>query len=280
MRRIYEQILKDHFQRNRQAAFVCGPRQVGKTTLVQQYAESQPYSLYLNWDRIEDRAKILSPKYANVLEGVPLTPAYKPVIIFDEIHKFKDWKNYVKGFIDTYEKDLQIIVTGSAKLNVFRKGGDSQMGRYLLYRVHPLTIGELGNRDPLALLSEPFSLSKEILNNLMQFGGFPEPFTKTDPRFFKQWQQLRDQQLIVEDIQGIEKIQQIAQLELLSYLLRSQVGQLVNYSNLASKVRVSDPTIRRWMTTLETFYYIFTLKPWSHNVARSLIKEPKVYLWD
>lgn len=280
MRRIYELVLEDHFSRNRQAAFVCGPRQVGKTTLAHLYANAQPFSRYFNWDRLEDRAKLLSSSYGPVIEALPRTPALKPLIIFDEIHKHKDWKIYLKGFIDTHAQDFQILVTGSAKLNVFRKQGDSLMGRYFLYRIHPLTIGELRKRNPLDLLVSPQITADEEIENLMHYGGFPEPFVKADQRFFEQWQQLRHQQLIFEDIQNIEKIHQMAQFEVLAYLLRHQVGQLLNYNTLASKVRVSNPTIHRWMDALRNFYYCFTLSPWSQNLPRSLLKEPKPYLWD
>jgi uncharacterized protein len=282
MKRIYETILKEHFEQNDQMAFVSGPRQVGKTTLSKLYLEGTDYSKYLNWDNFAQRQDILAGPNA-ILWNMPVEAvlSQKPRIVFDEIHKFKDWKGYLKGFYDEYKSSLEILVTGSSKLDVFRHGGDSLMGRYFLYRVHPLSVGELLATDMHPNLTRsPSKISAEDFETLYQFGGFPEPFLKADQRFSNRWQNLRREQLLKEDIRELAQVQELALLEILAELLKAQSGQLFNYSNLATKVRVSDQTIRRWIKVLESFYYCFTIQPWSRNVAKSLLKEPKVYLWD
>lgn len=280
MKRLYESILLDHFQHNEQMAFLCGPRQVGKTTLSKTFIRSlnEP-SQYLNWDNPEDRLRIIPSSYEPILERTPLSPATHPIIIFDEIHKYSDWKNYLKGFYDAHKGQLDTLVTGSARLNVFRKDGDSLMGRYFLYRVHPISCAETPERS-FDLFQSPRIISDELIKNLLHFGGFPEPFTKANDRFLNRWRLLRQQQLIFEDIRSLEAIHNLNQLDLLANLLQNQAGQLINYTTLASKVKVSVPTIQRWISVLEENYYCYTIRPWSTNVSRSLLKEPKIYLWD
>ncbi|HSW71652.1 MAG TPA: AAA family ATPase, partial [Gammaproteobacteria bacterium] len=140
MERIYHTIIGHHLRHYPQMAFISGPRQVGKTTITKQYRQENPNFLYLNWDNVNDRATILAG-IPNQWQDVLL--AEKPILVLDEIHKYKSWKNYLKGFYDTESEYWHIMVTGSAKLNIYRKGGDSLMGRYLLYRIHPLSIGEI-----------------------------------------------------------------------------------------------------------------------------------------
>lgn len=208
--------------------------------------------------------------------------AVKPIVVFDELHKYRQWKTFLKGFFDKYSKLIQIIVTGSARLDIYKKGGDSLMGRYFLYRLHPLSVAELCN--PLIRETEispkSYEISNDDFNALFEYGGFPEPFLRRNKKFYQKWKRLRTEQLFREDIRDLTRIQEVGEIELLAELLSEQVGQVANYSALASKVQVSIDTIRRWMKVLKSFYYCFTLQPWTKNVTRSLLKEPKVYLWD
>lgn len=285
MKRCYEYLIEDHIQHHGQMAFLAGPRQVGKTTITRHcHALSHHYRSF-NWDILKDREKILAG-YEYLIQGLPVDAVIlpKPLLILDEIHKYKQWKNFLKGLIDQYKDQLNIIVSGSAKLNIFRRGGDSLMGRYFLYRVHPLSVAELvapqWTKIPTILFSAPQKIDLEQWNALFEFGGYPEPFLKQEKRFYNQWQQLRQEQLFKEDIRNLEQIQDLSQMEVLAYQLQHQAGQLLNYSHLANKVRVSDPTIRRWIGVMESFYYCFKVSPWSKNIVRSLLKEPKIYLWD
>lgn len=282
MKRLYDNILEEHFKLYDQMAFLCGPRQIGKTSIAENAKVLASFYQYLNWDEAEDRLIILEGS-KKIVEKLPLEAilSQKPLIAFDEIHKYKQWKNFLKGFIDTYKSKLNVLVTGSAKLNVYRRGGDSLMGRYFLYRVHPLSVGELLSVElPVDSYRMPQELPSEDFNILYQFGGFPEPFIKQDKRFYNRWQALRRQQIIYEDIRDLAQVHELAQLEVLAELLRYQSSHTVVYGELAKKVKVAETTIKRWIQVLESFYYCFTISPWTKNITRSLIKEPKVYLWD
>jgi predicted AAA+ superfamily ATPase len=284
MKRCYESVIEGHFEGNRQMLFLVGPRQVGKTTTSREIADTRPKHFYLNWDDQEDRKLILQGPEAIAIKlkvnesrlGEPL-----PFVIFDELHKYKKWKTFIKGFFDKYSKNVQILITGSARLDIYKRGGDSLMGRYFLYRLHPISVAELFPSDLKSVeISPPRKISQEDFDALFEFGGFPEPFLKRDPFFYSQWKRLRFLQLFKEDLRDLTKIQDFDQMEILAELLSSQTSQLMSYTSLANKVNVSVDTIRRWVGVLKSFYYCFTLKPWTKNVTRSLIKEPKVYLWD
>lgn len=282
MRRIYSSVSEDHFAHYDQALFLSGPRQVGKTTIAKEVLGQTPHSLYFNWDNLDHRQLILRGPAA-VAQQFPLDSVtqQKPIICFDELHKFKDWKIFLKGFIDTYRDALNTLVTGSARLDVFNKSGDSMMGRYFLYRVHPLSVNELLSPVHRAeLIAPPQKIEDTLFDNLLRFGGFPDPFLKGAEQYYRKWQTLRHQQFFREDIRDLSTIHEMSLLEVLATLLKHQVGQLTSFASLAQKVRVSDQTIRRWLSVFESLYFCFTLQPWSKNISRSLLKEPKIYLWD
>ena len=214
--------------------------------------------------------------------GLQELSAEKPILIFDEIHKFGKWKNFLKGFFDLYEKVSRIIVTGSARLNVYKRGGDSLMGRYFYYRIHPLSVAEIVSPTLIEaeIRAKPMPISDDDWKALLKHGGFPEPFVQRSENFSRRLQSIRKDQLFREDIRDGTRIQELAQLELLAELLRKQAAQAMDYQSLAKKVGVSADTIRRWIEVLKSFYYCFSIQPWSKNIARSLLKEPKLYLWD
>lgn len=282
MKRIYETLVKEHFEQYEQMLFLAGPRQVGKTTISLAAKTLTDDFFYFNWDTQEHRQLILKGPitFANSLNLQKLQKKL-PIIVLDEIHKYFKWKSFLKGLYDNYKDKLKIIVTGSAKLDVYRTGGDSLMGRYFLYRVHPITIAECARTTVSEYeIQPPLKISSSNLEALWNFGGFPQPFLKANTRFANQWHRLREQQLFREDIRDLSDIQEISQLEILSKILQEQTGQLIDLSSLANKVNVSVNTIKRWLSTLERFYYCFLLKPWTKNVTRSLLKQPKLYLWD
>jgi len=282
MKRFYSQLVREHFKDLRQMVFLAGPRQVGKTTISLEVGKQLGLFYYFNWDHDASRASII----AGTLEIAELTGLLKisnkkPVIIFDEIHKFGRWKQFLKGFFDVYGERCHILVTGSAKLNIYKKTGDSLMGRYFLYRIHPLSIRELlTSKISSELIAEPKPISTKRFDQLVQYGGFPEPYLRSTIKFSSKWHRTTQSLLLREDIRDLCQIQELAQLETLSTLLQETVGQYVTQSTLANHVKVSIPTISRWLETLEAFYYCFSIRPWSKNVKRSLRKEPKYYLWD
>jgi len=275
--RIYQKVIRDHFSRNRQMLFLSGPRQVGKTT--SSLTETSP-GYYLNWDNDVHRAVILAGPAAVALHlGLSRLRTSLPVVVFDEIHKYRYWKRFLKGFFDTYEKKVRIIVTGSARLDVYKRGGDSMMGRYFLYRIHPLSLREIVDSSFKETDISPPIACKDF-DVLMEHGGFPEPFVQRNDRFTHQWRRLRLDLLFKEDLRDLTRIQDLGQMEVLAQMLTHHVGQLVDYTNLANAVKVSSPTIQRWIKVFSSLYYCFTIQPWSKNISKSLIKQPKVYLWD
>lgn len=282
MRRIYISLVQEHFASNEQILFLVGSRQVGKTTIAKLVANEYSEYVYLNWDIIKDRNLIIRGQ-TFIEEILPLNKLRKekPLVIFDEIHKYKNWKNYLKGFYDLYKDKYHILVTGSSRLDVYQAGGDSLMGRYFLLRIHPLSGREI---DEISVSSHEISTAVEIhtekFYTLYKMGGFPEPFLKASENFTYKWHSLREKQLLYEDIRNLSNIHKISQLEILADLLKEQTGQLLNRTSLSKKIQVSVPTISKWVSVLEKFFYCFIVKPWSTNISRSIIKEPKIYLVD
>ena len=282
MKRIYQELIFQHLSQLRQMVFLMGPRQVGKTTLSLESASEWPKHFYFNWDNAAEKLLyIKGPDAIARQAGLDELTEQKPVLIFDEIHKFGKWKNFLKGFFDLYEKKTKIIVTGSARLNIYKKGGDSLMGRYFYYRIHPLSVAEIASPNLIQEeIRPPAPIAESDWTALLEHGGFPEPFIQRSKAFSRRLRAIRKDQLFREDIRDGTRIQELSQLELLAELLRKQAAESMDYQSLAKKVGVSIDTIRRWLEVLKSFYYCFSIQPWSKNITRSLIKEPKLYLWD
>jgi hypothetical protein len=276
--RFYSDVLRQHLTEHRQMAFVSGPRQVGKTTVCRSLADE---GAYLSWDSEADRRLILAGDRA-VAERLGLERAGPPVTaVFDEIHRFGRWKRFLKGFYDHQGERVKIMVTGSSRLDVYRRGGDSLMGRYFLFHMHPLTIAELVYpRVPDAPVRKPTRVRETDFAALWEHGGFPDPFVKRDRRFTTRWRSLRRDQLIREDVRDLTRVQEIAQLELLLTLLTERTGGQVVMSSLATAINVSVDTVRRWLVVLNTLHAGFLVRPWFVNVAKSLRKEPKWFPYD
>lgn len=279
--RLWGGVLKEHFESNRQMAFVSGPRQVGKTTLARQLATERRHSTYLNWDVPDDRIILLGGASEVAREaGLDQMRGEKTLVVIDEVHKFDAWKPLLKGLFDAYSERSDILVTGSGNLETFRSGGESLMGRYFSYRMHPFSPGGLVDVTPPGpALVRPPSPCEEF-DELLKFGGFPEPFLRSDETFHRRWSRLRAQQLLEEDINTLTAIRDLDRLEVLTELLRRQSGELTNYSSLAKQIKMTVDTVTRWLSTLEALYYAFSIRPWYQNVARSLRKQPKYYVWD
>ena len=277
--RLYHRVLAGHLSRHRQMAFVSGPRQVGKTTTCRSSSKS---SRYLDWDDQDDRRLILrGPRTVAEALGIERLVEQPIVLVLDELHKYARWRTFLKGLYDRYADRLRIVVTGSSRLDVYRRGGDSLMGRYLLYRMHPFSVGELLRQDPPeGEVASPTRLSKARLVALWEHGGFPEPLAKKDARFSRQWRRLRRQQLIREDVRDATRIHELDQLDVLSAILEERSGGQIVYSSLARDVNVSVDTVRRWIGTLSSLHHGFLIRPWFRNVTKSLRKEPKWYLRD
>ncbi len=277
MLRTYERILKTHLTSHRQMAFVTGPRQVGKTTVCRGLTKS-----YMSFDDRDDRRLVQAgPRAVADKLGLQIARRRPLTVTFDEIHKFGKWKSFLKGFFDLFENQVRILVTGSTRLDVYRRGGDSLMGRYFIYRMHPLSIGELVRTVAArSEISAPRQIAKPELDALWNYGGFPEPFLKRADSFHRRWRATRRDQLVREDVRDLTRVQELGQLDTLVTLLEERSGQQLIYSNLAGELGVAIETIRRWLDTLEGLYVGFRVRPWFTNVAKALRKEPKWYSFD
>lgn len=275
--RIYSSILEDHFRRNRQMAFVSGARQVGKTTTCRGIGDA-----YLNWDNADDRRLLLRGPGA-VAEFLRLDRLRRdrPTLVLDELHKSARWKAFLKGFFDTYGDRVRVLVTGSSRLDVYRRGGDSLMGRYFPYRMHPLTVAECARTDlPKRVVRPPRAIDEGEWRALWEHGGFPEPFLRRDPRFTRRWRSLRREQLAREDLRELTRVQELRTVETLMQILAERSGRQLVYANLASEIGVTVDTVKRWVDLLGRMHYGFLLRPWFANVAKALRKEPKWFLRD
>ena len=278
-KRLYDAMLGRHLGKYRQMVFVSGPRQVGKTTTCRNHADT-----YANWDNTDDRQMILAGPGNLADRLIPSGLSDRlPVALFDELHKHSRWKQLLKGFFDTYGDQVRVIVTGSSRLDTYRRVGDSLMGRYFPYRMHPFTVAETLHQDlpdPKRIVRMSSKPRRTEFDALWQHGGYPEPFLNRDNSFTLRWQELRSQQLLREDIRSLTQIQQVDQLAVLVRLLNGRSASQIVYSNLAREVQTSIDTIRRWVDTLSSLHHGFLLKPWFRNVSRSLRKEPKWFLRD
>jgi predicted AAA+ superfamily ATPase len=276
MKRRYEALLNDHFINDNQMALLTGPRQVGKTTTCTSFEANHHY---FNWDN-ENDARLFLEGPAAIAEKIGVSQ--KRTVVFDELHKYPQWRNFLKGFYDSYARDrFNIVVTGSSRLDIYRRGADSLMGRYFLYHMHPLSVAELAHQKLAEIeISKPQSISISNFKRLERFGGFPEPYLKNNVRFFNRWKRTRLKLLFREELRDVTRVQEVGKIELLSEFIRQHSGQLLNYASLARKIRASQDSIRRWIGVLESLYYCFLVRPWTKNLTRSLLKEPKIYLTD
>jgi len=261
-------------------ALVAGPRQVGKTTLCREVSTEH---VYLTWDD-PDHRRILVRGPAAVAEHAGLERASRSprVIVLDELHKFAKWKSFLKAFFDRFGDVSRILVTGSSRLDVYRRGGDSLMGRYFQVRVHPFSAGEASRPEvpTTSEIREPVPIDEADWRALIDHGGFPEPFVRRDRRFSNRWQGLRREQLVREEVRDTTRIHELGQLAVLVELLESRSGQALSYSSLAQDVQISVDTARRWIDTLAALHHGFLVRPWFRNVTKSLRKEPKWYVRD
>jgi predicted AAA+ superfamily ATPase len=239
--------------------FLGGPRQVGKTSLAQalipKYRDGHP--AYLNWDDDEHKLRIRKKDW----------PRDERLIVLDEIHKFKNWRNLVKGFYDTLKNTHQFLITGSAQLDHFRRGGDSLLGRYHAYRLHPLSIAEL-------------NYSRNSLQDLLKFGGFPEPYFKKSESSLRRWHQQRLTRIVREDLRDLSSVREIDQIQLLAETLPDRVGSPLSVKALAGDLGVDFKTVKNWLSWLDALYYSYQISPYGSPRIRAVKKEQKLYLWD
>jgi predicted AAA+ superfamily ATPase len=242
--------------------FIGGPRQVGKTTLALRLLGSsadESHPAYFNWDNDEDRERLLQGDL----------PSGQPLIVLDEIHKFARWRNWIKGFYDKHKSSMTFLVTGSARLDYYRRGGDSLQGRYHYYRLHPFSLMEIDR-----------SGARKTLETLLQFGGFPEPFLTGHERFWRRWQREVLSRIVREDLRDLERVREISMVELLLHHLPKCVGSPLSIRSLSDLLQVSHDAIDHWVAVLERLYVCYRIAPYGSTKVRAVKKEKKLYFWD
>ncbi len=257
MRRYQETFIEEDLKKK--MVFISGPRQVGKTWISHSIAKNYNNPVYLNYDLKEDREIIEAKSW------LPKTD----LLVFDEIHKMPEWKNYLKGVYDTKPESLHILVTGSARLEVFRQSGDSLAGRFFRHRLLPFSLKEID------LIQEESDQER-----LIERSGFPEPFLLSDEIDAKRWRDQYIDGLIRTDILDFEKVHDFKSIQLVLKLLQKRVGSPISYTSIAEDVGISPNTVKKYIEIFESLYIIFRVTPFSKNIARSLLKEPKIYFFD
>lgn len=251
-RYLYDQVVRDL---KTKMVFVSGPRQIGKTTLARSILEDE--ASYLNWDIPDHREAILKRQ-------LPLCKLW----CFDEIHKYRAWRDYLKGVYDEFHQEHKILVTGSARLDMLRKSGDSLQGRYHHLRLHPLSVKELGIN------------SQEDLLTLLELGGFPEPYFSQSQIEAKRWSIEYRSLLVNQESASIETVSDLSKLELLSLRLPELVGSPLSINGLREDLQVAHKTMSRWLSILENIYMIYRIPPFGSPLIRAVRKEQKHYHFD
>ena len=251
-RYLHKQVIRDL---KKKMVFISGPRQVGKTTLAKSILQTD--ASYLNWDIPAHREFILRRE-------LPLTKMW----CFDEIHKYTSWRDFLKGVYDEFHQEHRILVTGSARLDMLRKSGDSLQGRYHHLRMHPLSVKELG------------ITSRKDLLTLLELGGFPEPWFSGSAVEAKRWSTNYRSLLVNQESTSIETISDLSKLELLSLRLPELIGSPLSINALREDLQLAHKTVSRWLDILENIYMIFRLPPFGSPLIRAVKKEQKHYHFD
>jgi uncharacterized protein len=288
-RNIYKRIWDDLFP-DKSLILLAGPRQSGKTTFARDIAAKDFKDIiYFNWDIDDDKRRLLTdPVFFSKIPKSSISS--KPLVILDEIHKYRDWKNYLKGIYDQFEKEYNFLVTGSGRLEYSRKAGDSLAGRYLKFHIFPFTLSELTSpeTDLADFLENPLEDFEDVVSgntsdnfdNLWELSGFPEPFLKGKKTFWSAWSQTYGQQIVRDDLTTFADIRNIDLVETLFALIPSRVGSPFSINNLAQDLKVAFDTVKNWMFLFDAFYLTFRISPWTEKISRSILKEKKVYLFN
>jgi predicted AAA+ superfamily ATPase len=271
---------------HKQMVFIAGPRQAGKTTFTQILAEDFSNSLYFNWDILDEKRKLIENPF--FYEEVHRKDKSIPLIIFDELHKYSSWKNYLKSVYDRDKGKYKFVVSGSGRLDMYQKGGDSLAGRYFIFYLWPFTLAELARNNltfeqfmsnPIEVRSCP-NETQPIWNRLSRFSGFPDPYLNKTNQFYRIWSNTYRKQLLREDIRDLIFLRSIDNMEILYSLLPSRIGSPLSMANLARDIHVSFDSVRKWIEIFENFFMVFRIAPWSKKITRAITKEKKIYLFD
>ena len=246
----------------RKLVFVVGPRQVGKTTLARALMADYPRAQYLNWDVPADSRIVLDQTWS---------PRAR-LVVLDEVHKMRGWKAYLKGVWDGRAEGQAMLVTGSARMDTFRQSGESLAGRYFALRLHPVSVREWCAASAVT--------PEDALDRLLERGGFPEPLLAQDAADADRWRRQYLEDLIREDVVEFSRIHEVRAMRLFVEMLRERVGSPLSLASMARDLQVSPTTLAKYLDILEALYVVFTVRPYHRNIARAVLKAPKVYFFD
>jgi len=280
----------DQLSADKPMIMLAGPRQAGKTTFARDIvAKDFTDTIYFNWDLAKDKRRLIADPAFFSKEPRSGTSS-KPLVIFDEIHKYRDWKNYLKGVYDQFSSDYQFFVTGSGRLELSRKTGDSLAGRFLKFHIFPMTLAELLNRRrtlkdflkaPLDGFDDiPAGETSEAFRAIWELSGFPEPLFKGKKTFWSAWSAAYSQQIVRDDLLSVADIRNLDNVETLFALIPGRVASPVSINNLARDIQVSFNTVKNWLLLFDSFYLTFRLSSWTRKISRSILKEKKIYLFN
>lgn len=285
LKRLPYRMIWEQLSREKPMVFLSGPRQSGKTTLGKMIAEGFKNSVYFNYDAPHNKAQLVGNPY--FFEELPRRDASLPLVVLDEIHKYKRWKNYLKGIYDEYHDSYQFLVMGSGRLDIYQRGGDSLAGRYFQFRLWPLTLAELAGREasfrrfirnPLRISTEETRKLEKMWRRLEEFSGFPEPYLAAKSTTFHRWSNAYASRLIREDIRDLTGIRSVNDMEILYSLIPSKVGSPLSISSLVEDLGTSYNTVKNWLDLLQRFYLLFSIPTWTPRIVRAIRKETKAYL--
>ncbi|MEW5758944.1 MAG: ATP-binding protein [Candidatus Omnitrophota bacterium] len=289
-KRVLYKDLWDELSKDKSLIMLAGPRQAGKTTFAKSIvAKDFLDTIYLNWDISADKKRLIEdPEFFSKESRSSVSS--RPLVILDEIHKYRDWKNYLKGIYDQFATNYQFLVTGSGRLEFSRKAGDSLAGRFLKFHIFPLTLGELfyKRRELKDFIGNPLKefeghsvkTTAKAFHLLWELSGFPEPFLKGKKAFWSAWSSTYGQQIVRDDLRTIADIRNLDMIETLFALVPGRVGSPMSMNNLAGDLQVAFDTVKNWLLLFDSFYLTFRLSPWTSKLSRSILKEKKIYLFN
>lgn len=282
--------LWDQLSADKPLVMLAGPRQSGKTTFARDIV-ARDFSdiIYFNWDLAKDKRRLIDdPDFFS--KEPRSNVSSRPLVILDEIHKYRYWKNYLKGIYDQFAREYQFLVTGSGRLEFSRKAGDSLAGRFLKFHIFPFTLAELssGRRGLKGFMDNPLEgfddvptgETKQAFESLWELSGFPEPFIKGKKTFWSTWSAAYGQQIVRDDLTTVADIRNLDIVETLFALVPSRVGSPLSMNNLAGDLQVAFDTVKNWLLLFDSFYLTFRLAPWTAKISRSILKEKKIYLFN
>jgi uncharacterized protein len=285
-RPLYRHIFNE-LSKEKRMVFMAGARRAGKTSLGEMIGQSYPNQVYLSWEIPEHRTQLIrNPAF---FEEVERRDESMPLVILDEINRYRGWRKYLRSVYDRFQGAYQFLAAASSRLDSPQRRGDSMAGRYYPMHVWPLTQAELGQarrpaedffNNPLQTSMERTTEMRAIWQGLSEYSGFPEPYLSGRTTSYRRWSKAHAEQLIRGDIRDMTGIKAIAELETLYHLLPDQVGQLLSVPALAQALQVAYNTIRSWLSTLQRFFAVFSLSPWTRGIPRAIREGQKIYLGD